>query len=1194
MFLEKLEILGFKSFARKTSFQFNSGITGVVGPNGCGKSNIVDSIRWVLGEQKAGTLRSERMENVIFNGSKSTKPLGMAEVSMTIKNTRNVLPVEYSEVVITRRLFRSGESQYLLNNTNCRLKDITNLFMDSGMGFDAYSVIELKMVESILNGKAEDRRRIFEQAAGISKYKQRRIAAFRKLEATEKDLLRVNDITSEVQKTTDSLYRQVKKAQRYQRLQDELLGLEVKTATFQFSFILDELDPVLDNHQRLRKDYDTICAKLNLFDADIENLRTQLIQIEQKLRTAQEKLNQANRKIQQKENEVMLGRERIHAIVESNKKDNNEQIELTERLEKLKSDKNEFAEKKDQLSSDLSSAEENYEKNKVILEELESKLNAKRPYLEELEKKHLQTIEEISSLNTERERIKIRIEHQNQRYSFLGSEEEVLEKQNQETNSNYQKYEKQFSQISSDLEQKTYQREDIEIKISEYLAESESLKDLIFKNRNKIEDLENRIVLLRKVIESYEDYPDSVQHLLKENQESERFSGTLADCISVSAEYRLAIESFLGEMTACIVTEAFENALSGIENLRQVKKGFVTFLPANGSNPEINQIPNINEIKNTNGVLAHAAQIVKAAPRFETSISGLFGNCFIVENLEIARQLAHLYAKSDLVFVTLQGELVSTKGFIKGGERPAKQTGPVGRLDELRKMEESRENLIAENEDGEEKRERLNADIDRLSRNRNLLNQQIKELNQDKTKLEISLEKLKFQEEQGHEQLKKFKSEKSAIETETKSLEDKLQGTGPQIVKLEEQRIKYENELSQIRDELSLIEKDANIQANKVHEINLEFMNFKNEVNNLERELARSEQLSEEYRKTISTKQQNIESGEQLKKELEEKIELANRELESDFVLQEDLEKIVHRYEAERSEISRKVDELGRRSRGLRFDRDQTSEKIHTFELKISEMKMKAENIQQRIKEEFDCQINREPRDPEVNLDELKRTLEDTRSKLKGLGAVNLLAIEEYEKEKDRLDFLISQQKDLVEARDTLNETIEVINKTARAQFSEIYEQIRKNFKEVFNGFFPNGEADLLMAETGDVLENEIEVVANSKGKRLGSLALLSGGEKTLTAISLLFAIYLVKPSPFCILDEVDAPLDDMNIDRFVSAIKKFSGNTQFILVTHNKLTMKAADSLYGITMAGDGVSKVVSVKMDSDRDLVLAESNLA
>lgn len=1182
MFLDKLQIVGFKSFAKKTSFQFNRGITGIVGPNGCGKSNIVDAIRWVLGEQKAGILRSERMENVIFNGSRQLKPLGMAEVSMNIKNTKNLLPVEYSEVMITRRLFRSGESQYLLNNTVCRLKDILNLFMDSGIGFDAYSVIELKMVESILNGRPEERRRIFEEAAGVTKYKQRRIAAFRKLENTEKDLLRMRDIILEVQKNVDSLERQVRKAQRYENLLAELKELEIKTATYQFSKILDELDPIIDNFEKFQKDQEKIIARLNLYEADVETLRTQQIQIEQKLMSAQQQLNEVNTRIQKRQSIIALNQERIKAIDESNQRDEFEANDLGQRRERLKIDCINLEKVSSELKDKIKTDKIYYEEKNSTLKEKESQLLERRTQLKVREQEHIQKIEAISNLSKNQERLKVQLEHQRGRLTSLQLEETALKQDNERVQNEILENEKNDLKNTEDFQRKIYEREMLEEKISELTSKTEDLKEEIFSERNHAQHLENRIQLLHQLLESLEDYPEGVRYLMLEKGKKNGYIGALADLISVPEEYRLAIEVFLGEISVSLLTDSATQAFDGIKELQKTQKGFVSFFPIENSILGLGE-ESENKILNSPGILARADRIISLDNKYQKVLAGLFRQCYIVKDLQTAQLLAQQHSDQILNFVTLSGELVSTTGLIKGGLRSEKQTSQVGRGDELLKFENQHEALLIKIQQKEREKELINQEIERLSENRTLLIKQVQGIEQEKTKFQITQGQLNYRQSQNSERLSRIHDEQVRIQEEMVLLDKQLINSSPEIERLELEKSELEACLIEMRSQLVEFEQLYDTIAKEVHHLNLNLVEIEGKFANIEREIEQNRLRVAEYSRTIENKTINIQRGKEQKIVLIKEIDQYNSELESDFVSQEELENIVQKFEAERSEISRKSDDLSRFLKGLYHDRDQTSERIHNLELEISQHKLKAENIQQRIREEFDLNIQREPVPPDVSLEEMQNDLEQARKRLKTIGPVNLVAIEEYTKEKERLDFLNSQQNDLIEARDTLNKTIELINETAQKQFAEIYETIRNNFKNVFHNFFPNGEADLIMSESGDVLENEIEVVANAKGKRLGSLALLSGGEKTLTAISLLFAIYLVKPSPFCILDEVDAPLDDININRFNQAIKNFSDNTQFIVVTHNKLTMKAADSLYGITMSGDGASKVVSVKIEQE-----------
>lgn len=1182
MYLNKLEILGFKSFGRKTAFIFNSGITSIVGPNGCGKSNIVDAIRWVLGEQKAGTLRSERMENVIFNGTKTIKPLGMAEVSLTVKNTRNILSVDYTDVVITRRLFRSGESQYLLNNSICRLKDILDLFMDTGMGPDAYSVIELSMVESILNGKAEERRKIFEQAAGISKYKLRRRVALRKLEATEKDLVRVEDIISEVQKNVDSLQRQVRKARRHQELAEQLKNAEIQYATIQYFQLLNELKPLQANYELLKKDLNKLSTKITLHESEVEALQTQLVHIEQKLSTAQEKLDVANKTIYKKEEEIAISRERFNATDERNQKNSIEKKQLEERLTHLQKQKDETTARISTLQKEIADVEAQYDARKAILTEFEERLEQKRSTSRDYEEQHLQLIDKISDKSKENERLQFQLEHQTKRIQELTNDATLLKDRIQTNESNFQKIKEKISLQTNQLERQIVERDEIEKKISSMLNEAESLKEVIFLEKSQVEDINNKSQLLRRLIESYEDYPEGVRNLLLKQKE-QGFLGTFADVISVADKYRLAIESFLGEATAFVLTRDISFAFKGIDYLIKNEKGIVTFIPLQRfMNAQLDDGITIDP-KTVPGFIGYAHDLVECDQSIRPIVNTLLKTCIIVEDIMPIRQMVQQTTNGKFSFVSLSGDLISGLGAIKGGRKSDKDGGPIGRRDQLNQLESKKEQLINSIDEKEKRRERIIQEIERLSLNQKSIAGRIKELEKGKTEAELELRQKQFEQDKYKEELDKNTLDRDVLEKEGEAVRQRLVSIKPEIEQAEKERQQLKSNIQIIQKELANLEKETSLVANEVHALNLEVVSKKGEFNNAEQEIARNVLLAKEYQQSIEAKRQEIETGSEQKEKLQQRMVQLNNELETDFNAQDELEQVVQKYEAERGEIARKVGEINRTIRGLRFDREKVSEKLHGLELHISELKLKSENIQQNVKEEYDVQLKEEKFSDETDIETLERAIESIKRKIHALGPINLLALKEYEKEKERLNFLTEQQTDLFDAKKNLMDTLTVINHTARTKFQDVYKLVRNNFAEVFKSFFPEGEADLVLTDDRDLLESELEIVATPKGRRLGSLALLSGGEKTLTAISLLFAIYLVKPSPFCILDEVDAPLDDTNIERFTKAIRTFSDNTQFIIVTHNKLTMKAADCLYGITMLQDGISKVVSVKMEHE-----------
>ncbi|MDZ7345105.1 MAG: chromosome segregation protein SMC, partial [candidate division KSB1 bacterium] len=639
MYLSDLEIFGFKSFAKKTHFVFHHGITGVVGPNGCGKSNIVDAIRWVLGEQKAGALRSERMENVIFNGSRNQKPLGMAEVSLKIQNTRNILPIEYSEVQITRRLFRSGESQYLLNSTPCRLKDIMDLLMDTGVGANAYSVIELAMVEQILNGKAEERRHIFEEAAGVGKYKARRKAAFRKLEATEQDLLRLNDILSEVEKTVDSLKRQVQKAQRYTIYADELRETEVALAAFQFHAIKNELEPLTQQAKDWRDRREPITAKLAAEEAHIEEMRLTLLEMEKQLVARQRDLNENTERIKKKEEQILIGQERIRALQDNRQRFAQEIEELKSRAAMMDEMRQTLAHRLEEFTLIMDQLAGDFNTRQSALMALQERYLAKRHEVKAAESQRMGEAETLGHLQKEAERLRTQIEYNEQRHAELQREIETTQQRQAALTQRREEAQRQLAATLARLDQLRREIETNQQAIAKKETAVANLKEQILTLTSTAQRSRDRANLLRKFLQTYEDHPEGVKHLLLEGGMPEGCLGTLAEGIRVPETFRRAVEAALGEAVVSLLVDTSDRAFEGMEILRQREKGVATFLPIRG----IPQQPR-REGENQRGrddarILARASEVVECEANLHALLENLLDGCYIVASLADARSL---------------------------------------------------------------------------------------------------------------------------------------------------------------------------------------------------------------------------------------------------------------------------------------------------------------------------------------------------------------------------------------------------------------------------------------------------------------------------------------------------------------------------------------------------------------------------
>jgi len=1192
VYLSKLEIIGFKSFARKTAFDFHSGITGVVGPNGCGKSNIVDSIRWVLGEQKVASLRSESMENVIFNGSRTAKPLGMSEVSLTIQNTRNILPTEYSEVMITRRLFRSGESQYLLNNTVCRLKDIMDLFMDTGIGANAYSVIELPMIEQILNGNPEERRRILEEAAGVVKYKARRRAALRKLEATEQDLTRLNDILSEVEKNVDSLKRQVQRANRYQELVEELKQTELNLSAYQLQTIRDEFEPLTVESKGVSDRRQELSANIAGVEAQVEEDRRQILEIEKLLVSHQRQLNENTQSLQDKEEEVLVSQERIRSVEENRARLSEEIIEWKARGQQVKISGVQLEERLAATRQEVAEVQRVMDEKQQELNLLEEKYNTARKLLREAESARLAEIEKFGESNKEEERLKAQIEQGEARRAELTAAIANLQTRQAELVQRREVTTRQIAGVLAGLDRAHGEIALNQQNITAAQNAVEKFKEQLLENASQIQQRRDRIDLLRKFLETLEDHPDGVKYLVLEKAMPVGNWGTLGENLRVPKKYRRAIEAALGEAVVSMLVEDPDLAFTGMEMLRERQKGVATFIAMNLAGKHFN---GHTRAYSDERVIAAASSVVECEDRFRGLVDNLLQDFYIVSNLNDARDLLSRANGKRHSYVTLDGEVVSTWGPMRGGQIADPQrhaAGMIGRREQIQQIEDEVQRL-------QETRVRLEADRDAeaaklktLQAKGEELQSAIQRVEADRQRFELELGQCSFELQKCAEDIANATGEVQKLQTANENLLTALAACRQNLTGFADLRQEVETRYAQASQALESAEREWNTAKQIANEAQMRVVEKRAEERNIVLEIERNKASYDESIAATQKRTEQIVDAERQSRELTESVAALRSQMEQDFTQRQKLEEVIAELEKTFTERKQATDTLERSLRSVHGERDELSDKLRRQEVRITELSMRRENIINHIRENYETGVTPQPAPEDFNFAETTERVDWLRNRLKTIGPVNMLALSEYQTERQRFDFLNAQKEDLLKAEENLKETIRVINATAYEKFCDIFIQVRENFIQVFQSFFENGQADLALGE-GDPLEAEVIIEANPKGRKLGSLALLSGGEKTLTAISLLFAIYLVKPSPFCILDEVDAPLDDMNISRFVGALKKFSDNTQFIVVTHNKLTMKAADFLYGITMEEPGVSKVVSVRFE-DVDVGKAPQRVA
>jgi len=1198
MYLSKLAILGFKSFPQKTELIFDDNLTAIVGPNGCGKTNILDAIRWVLGEQRTTLLRSSKMEEVIFNGTKDLKPLGMAEVSMTIENNKGILPIDFDQVVVARRLFRSGESEYLLNKVPCRLKDITELFLDTGMGPHAYSVIQPEMVEAILSDRAEERRFLFEEAAGITKYKLRKKEAERKLEYTENDLLRLSDILSEVEKQTNSLRRQKAKAERFKKLTDQIKSLELQISQNEFESLKTKeqelekkLKEFVDESQKVKSDLDKE-------EAEIESLKLELLEKEKELSALQKKIGESSESSFRVEREISVSQERKAHLEEFVSRTKQEKESLSQRLFSIKKEKEEKKEELKKLTSEIKAKEELCQKEEEGLLANDEKLRKIKDEFEEFSR-DLKELEEVLHKNkNEHENIKTQVEELKERENIFAEEESSVLQRLDEISAELEELASSYEEKKKIREGKAKERKLLEEKIKLNQISLDQLSSEEAKTKSLLSAEEAKLGMLRQISEHYEGYGEGQKAVLLAREKLRGIIDTVANLITTQKEYLKAIESALGESLQFVVCQDVSSALEAIRYLKESQKGGATFLP-------LDKIENINlgqkkiDLKDFEGTVGWASDLVYHKEEFR-KIADLF-----LENVILVKTLDHCLKLSQKIpagfhLVSLDGEVISSKGSISGGS--TKELSLLGReleiqrmQDQITKLKEKHNQLQREKKIKEDENLKLKDQLSQIS-------SEAETLTSDFQQKEFKLKTSEFEKTSLEKRSKELKELKEQIINKISELSRDQKSSSQSIKDFEIQKEELRSQLDEKKKFLEETESLHNHIFQRINQLKIELVSLQGKEEQLANDDLRLTELISEMEVSLTTKQTETEESLAEIEEIDKSILERREELKSAFEKMEQQKKSLNSLAEDQAERQERLNNKEGNLRLFRGTKEKVQDEFHQLEMEKVELSSRAENIKERIWEEYKVDLPRraqtsprpgasvcleklEPKDQSATeeAEKTKEKLDFLKEKVESMGAVNLLALEEYQSSKQRLEFLQNQMKDLTEAKQTLNSTILKINQTARGLFQETFEKIKTNFQKVFEELFEGGEADLALVAEEDPLESPVQISARPYGKRLLNISQLSGGEKALTAIALLFAIYLVKPSPFCILDEVDAPLDDANIVRFLKLIKHFSSNTQFIIITHNKLTMEAANVLYGITMEQPGVSRTVSVRFNKE-----------
>lgn len=1180
MRLKSLEIKGFKSFADKTVVNFDENITGIVGPNGCGKSNIVDSIRWVIGEQKISHLRSENLESLVFNGSKSRSASGLAEVTLTFENTRNLLPVEFNTVTITRKFYKSGESEYRLNDVQCRLKDIQNLFMDTGISTDSYAIIELAMVDDLIKDKEGSRRRMLEQAAGISIYKTRKKEARLKLDATEQDLARIEDLLFEINNQLKTLESQAKKAEKYYEIKKDYREISIelaKAALEGFNLTYKELNEQQEAETDKKIKIDTEIAGE---EAALEEEKLQFIGKERELQTMQHSFNELLESVRSRENEKNLGTQKLEHLKEKEEslkdflqkaEDQIKGIEESIRFTDLQ------VEEEDKvlrgLHSQLEQVRSEVDTRRAILDEKRSVVNILRADFQQVQRSQFESEKKVAIADTSIQNLQRAIQQ-------IEEERSQRDFQRKQLADELFLKEKELKIKQTDLLQLQQHHEYTKDQILQTQAILDELRIQLAEESRKLDAKKNEHDLLKSLIDSMEGYPESVK-FLHNNRDWNHTAPILSDIIYVKEEYRKALENVLEPYLSYYVVNNLQEGLQAVHLLDENKKGKANFflldkIRERGSADFIDAAE--NSARDLPDGAIHALSVIDVEEKYKELAGYLLGNVFIADTDEA------LENTNGFIILEKNGKYIKGKYSLGGGSVGLFEGKRIGRVKNLEKL---REEISSQNYVVEKLKEEIQARHNEVI----AFNEDLRESAISDTEFEI--QQLTNQVFSLHNKLENLHALQNQGQHRIEELNIQLQQTQSSVegVRIDLQHLNEElqlntNRLRDAEEMYTLEETNYNEVNSQYNEFNLQVTRQQSKINALQQELEFKNNQLKDLQVQIRTNAtllletaENILQSEELLKDTEESLigMMKNKEEEERRLNDAD-----QAYYNLRNRLNERESELRQKIK----EREQVEHLQGEIKDRLNELKLQLSGTKERLNVEFKIRLEDildQPRTGAAAAEELQEKTDRMKKRLENLGEVNPTAIEAFQEMKKRYEFILEQKNDLVTAKDSLLQTIQEVEATANKKFLETFHLVRDHFQRVFKTLFTeDDQCDLILENPENLSESGIDVIAKPKGKRPTSLTQLSGGERTLTATALLFAIYLIKPAPFCILDEVDAPLDDANVGKFTNMIRQFSENSQFIIVTHNKMTMSTVDVIYGVTMQEPGVSKLVSVDFRS------------
>jgi chromosome segregation protein len=1186
MFLKQLEVMGFKSFAERISVEFVPGVTAVVGPNGSGKSNIIDAIRWVLGEQSAKSLRGSKMEDVIFAGSDSRKALNIAEVTLVLDNEDGTLPIDYSEISVTRRVYRSGDSEYLLNKQPCRLKDIIELFMDSGLGKEAFSIISQGKVEEILNSKPEERRTIFEEAAGVLKYKTRKKKAENKLFETQENLNRVNDILHELEGQVEPLKIQASMARDYLEKKEELEKFEVALTVYDIEDLHKQWEKLSEEFEHHGKEELALSTRIQKKEAVLAKTRDKIAALDESISNLQEVLLATSEEL-----EKLEGRKQV--LVERKKNSSSNEAQLKQSIEEAEEQIQQLTFEKEKAEMEFKSIDSDV---KELKELLITKQNQFKHYNENIEdviesfkSDYIEKLNQQASAKNEIQYLEQQLEQQSNRSGRLEAENEKYVIQRDELHLSHKELSKKLQEQKEVIDEHIFFYREEQQKLESVKAKYEKQEKTLYQAFQFLQQAKSRKEMLEEMEDDYTGFFQGVKEVLKERDgKLTGVQGAVAELITVPKSYETAMETALAASMQHIVVDTEEDGRKAIAFLKKNQYGRATFLPMNVIKGKSIPDSQKNMLKGHSSFIGVGTDLLNYDHRFQMVISNLVGNVIITKDLKGANEIAKLIQYRHRL-VTLDGDVVNPGGSMSGGTVKQKKNSLLSRKGELEEMKEK----LATMESQTEK-----------------LQSQVKSLKEESSFREKKLEEMRVKGEHLRLKEQELLSQLRENELSQQNLDERLSLYDLEKKDFTSVKEKHDSRTKELRASLDEIGEDIRRLDQKISELTLQKNSERtskdallNEISDIKANLAaRNEQLVNGRNQLIRLQETIVDTNKR-KATLQDDLEWLQTQMKDNFSGEEQIGKKAEECSVQKSETSNLISI--RREERLNLQHAVEDEELELKELKrqhkglvgalrdeevkINRLDVELENRLDHLRDEYMLSFEAAKSDYPltIEVEEARKKVKLVKLALEELGTVNLGAIDEYERVKERYEFLVEQKNDLTEAKDTLYLVINEMDTEMIKRFDQTFTAIQVEFEGVFRALFGGGRAQLKLTDPSDLLHTGVDIVAQPPGKKLQNLGLMSGGERALTAIALLFSILKIRPVPFCILDEVEAALDEANVQRFSQYLKKFSDETQFIVITHRKGTMEEAHVLYGVTMQESGVSKLVSVRLQETKELL-------